>query len=232
LFFVSAYENPEHDDVEILRGAKAPLSAIYVFDLQTGTQTRLTGFGRNCSASWSPDGSRLAVSFGDSQNSGIYVVSPDGQHGTHLTESATIDTRPVWSPDGRMIAYVAVAIGTDTQDAGVYVIGVNGAGKKRVTDQSAHEVSWSKNGRMLLLQSAGGIDLINLDGTRQIPLAAGLERPLDAVFTPDGQGVMFRSSEGGSWNLYLVDLNGENRRKITGQLSASLFCLSPLLSRP
>jgi Tol biopolymer transport system component len=54
---------------------------------------------------------------------------------------------------------------------------------------------------------------------------------MDPVFTPDGQKVMFRSNHEGDWHLYTVGLDGANLKRVIGQLSASQFCLSPLLSK-
>jgi len=231
LFFISAYENPERDEPAVQSGKKPLLASIYVLDVQTGRQTRLTGFGLSCSASWAPDGTRLAVSFASSVNSGIYEVSPDGQRGLHLSESTTTDVRPVWSPDGKMIAYVAaVKSGGDAKDTGVYTVNADGTSKRRVTDRAAYEVAWSPDGKLLLLQANGSVDLVDSHGQNRVHLSAPGDNPLDAAFTPDGRGVIFRSNQDGDWHLYFVDLKGQNRKRITGQLTASLFCLSPLLS--
>jgi TolB protein len=231
LFFISAYENPEREEPAVQSGKKPLQAAIYAYDLRSRTQTRLTGFGLGCSASWSPDGSRLAVSFSSAESSGIYEVSPDGQRGLHLSESATTDVRPVWSPDGKMIAYVAAPkSGGDAGGVGVYLVHADGTNKRRVTDLAAYEVSWSPDGKRLLLQSNGGIELFDLDGRNRVRLTASGDNPLDAAFTPDGRGVIYRSNHEGDWQLYFVGLDGSGRKRITGQLTALLFCLSPVLS--
>ncbi len=230
LLFISAYEDPDHNDPAVLRGTKAPLSAIYALSLRTGEQKRLTSYGQNCSGTWSPDGKYLALSFGTQQSSDVYTVSLDGKHTRRLTDSQAsqaINTRPVWAPDGKAIAYLSY---TD-QTAGVYVTDALGSLKKRISDMPVSRVAWSADGRWLLLQSASGISLTDADGKKIISLAPRIGRPLEATFTPDGREVMFRSNHEGDWNLYAVDLSGAHVRRITGHLSASMFCLSPLLSR-
>ena len=228
IFFISAFENPEREDPAVLRGTKTPMAAIYVFSLETRQQRRVTGFGQGCSASWAPDGSRIAASFGSGDSSGIYVVTPDGRYGSRLTESTTLDLRPVWAPDGKRIAYIAVDTTGENSAAGVYVIGADGKERKRVSDKTAYQAAWSGDGKSLLIQSTAGLELIDADGTQIALLSPGIDRPLDAVFTPDGQGVMFRSNHETDWHIYFVDLNGTNLRRLTGQLTASQFCLSPL----
>ncbi len=230
LLYISAYEDPDHDDPAVLAGTKAPMSAIYLLDLQTGKHRRLTSFGQNCSGAWSPDGNYLALSFGTEQKSDIYTVSLDGKHTWRLTDSQMINTRPMWSPNGKAIVFVSIApLGAEGEAAGVYLVDPAGTNKRRISNAPAFRASWSPDAKLLLLQSATGLALINVEGNKPMDLMPpGISRPLDAVFTPDGQEVMFRSNHEGDWNLYAVSLKGAGLRRITGNLTVSTFCLSPL----
>jgi len=231
LFFISAHESPDRQSQEVLSGIKNPLAAVYILDLQTGEKTKLAGSGRNCSASWSPDGTRLAVSYGDPDNGGIYIMTADGRNSARLTDASTIDCRPKWSPDGKSLAYVAYSkTDADAVDAGVYVVAADGSSKKRVDEEAVYYVRWSLDGSKLLLQSASSVRLIDLNGKKQVLLSAGLQRAVNAIFTPDGKNVMFCSNDSGAWNIYSIDLEGQKRKTITGRTNSSNFCLSPLLT--
>jgi Tol biopolymer transport system component len=98
-----------------------------------------------------------------------------------------------------------------------------------VVDFACYDTSWSHDGKRLMLQSAAGIYLVDQAGGKPVKLAIGTDRPLDAVFTPDAREIMFRSNDEGEWHLYVFGLNGARRKRITGQLSAASFCLSPRL---
>jgi Tol biopolymer transport system component len=227
LIVVSAYEDPTHNDPDVLKGKRTPLSAVYLVDLQTGENRRVTGFGQNCYGSWSPDVKRLALTFGE-QNSDLYVATLDG-HTRQLTESKAVNIKPVWSPDGKKIAYLSIASSADGGAMGAWIIGADGSGNRRLGDVNAFDVSWSSNGECLLLQSPGEAQLFYPDGNRIVSLTNGVIQPRDSVFTPDGKSVIFRSNHEGDWYLYAVDLKGSRPKRITGNLSASTFCLSPLI---
>jgi Tol biopolymer transport system component len=232
LYFISAYESPDRNSPEVLNGTSLPLAFVYVLDMQTGVRIRLPGSGRNCSASWSPDGTRLAVGFGNGENCGIYLISPDGGQSDRLTDGSTIDFRPAWSPDGKTLAYVAYPkTDADAGNSGVFVIAADGTGKRRVDEETVSYVMWSKDGSLLLLQSADTARLIDPNGRKQVLLSAGagLRRIVNSIFTPDGKRVMFCSNDSGAWNIYSIGLDGRNRKTITGRTNSSNFCLSPLL---
>ena len=161
-------------------------------------------------------------------------MSPDGGQSERLTDGATIDFRPAWSPDGRTIAYIAhPKTDADDRDSGVFVIAADGTGKRRVDEETVSYVMWSLDGSMLLLQSAYTARLIDPNGRKQMPFSAGagLRRIVNAIFTPNGRKVMFCSNDSGAWNIYSIGLDGQNRKTITGRTNSSNFCLSPLLTR-
>ncbi len=89
---------------------------LYVFDLATEQLTQITsGEWDEGSPSWSPDGSKIAFSSNRTEdpdansNSDIWVVSANNtdKGGTlvRITDYEGGDGNPVWSPDGRFIAY-------------------------------------------------------------------------------------------------------------------------------
>jgi Tol biopolymer transport system component len=230
LFFVSAYENPVRFDPEITSKPKSVECAGYVLDLDSGEQQRLTAFGFNMWASWSPDGSRLALSLGDGPDSDIYVMKNlDAAHTRRLTQGQSVDIRPTWSPVGNTIAFVAMpAAGTGKgNEAGVFLIDADTAQKRKLTDLESYGMSWSPDGKHLLLQTVGAIYL-STNGAAPVKLPAPTDSVLDAVFTPDGKRVMFRSNYEGDWNLYTIDLGDRKCRRVTEQLTAYSFALSPV----
>jgi Tol biopolymer transport system component len=228
LLYVSAYEDPQRNDTGVQNRKKQPMSAIYILNMRTGGQRRLSSFGQNCSGDWSPDGAHLALSFGNEQNSDIYVIRLDSERQRRLTDSQNINISPVWSPDGKAIAYVALTSPGVMDNYGIYVVNADGSGKRKVSEIGGYEVSWSPDGKWLLIATAADLYLASANGAISVNLTHGIGRPLDAAFTPDGKEVAFRSNHEGEWHLYAVGLDGKKLRSITGALIASTFCFSPL----
>jgi len=86
-------------------------------------------------ASWSPDGKKIVFASsktGENKNH-IYICNADGAGIRQITDSPYIERKPVFSPDGTQIAYVAYPRGIFMRGSEIYVVNVDGTNKRRVT---------------------------------------------------------------------------------------------------
>ena len=80
----------------------------------------------------SPDGKEIAFAFmGD-----IYITSVKGGFARPLTTSSSFESSPVWSNDGRKIAFLSDRYGNHD----VFIIPVSGGEAKRLTHHSANDI--------------------------------------------------------------------------------------------
>jgi Tol biopolymer transport system component len=174
------------DGSRIAYAAGAPASRIVVANRNGRTLTSIST-GRNFASgpTWSPNSGRLAYAEqleidrpSQPGSNRVFVVNADGSGRRLLVASAA---EPAWSPDGSRIAYIAYA--SPLADTGqVAVIGLDGAGARRVTSGGAPETGpvWSPNGRVIAfvrrVGSSTTVVAIRPDGTGErtlIPTRSG-----------------------------------------------------------
>jgi tricorn protease len=82
-----------------------------------------------------PDGGTIAFSF----RGHLFTVPTGGGLATPLTAGTAHDTAPVWSPDGKFIAFASDRYG----HYDVYLISAQGGSVRRLTTYSADAIPWS-----------------------------------------------------------------------------------------
>jgi serine/threonine protein kinase/sugar lactone lactonase YvrE len=170
----------------------------------------------------SPDGAWMVVSSTRAGQSQIYLSQADGSGARALTGLAggTVGS-PVWSPDGKMIAFDARVEGNPD----VWVVAAAGGTPRRLTDHPAEDVlpCWSPDGRYVFFSSrrAGEPRLW------RVPAAGGAAEPWSkgearaAKLSRDGkylyylklgqQGGLWRMpAEGGEEQPVLAEINHRN----------------------
>jgi Tol biopolymer transport system component len=156
--------------------------------------------------------------FGDYE---IMVMKPDGSRVTNLTQNWADDVAPVWSPDGRHIAFVSLR---DTAagkwglgDGSIYVIEFDpetGTGGRvwRVTGKGSSEgwPTWSPDGQRIAFQSnrSGNWDIwiANADGSGLVQLTHHAADDRYAAWSPDGTQMAFTSNRNGNEEVWVLPI--------------------------
>ncbi len=136
-------------------------------------------FGGLEQLSWSPDSRYIAYScrklkgkdYAFSTNTDIYLYEPAGGKCENLTEGMLgYDTDPVWSPDGRYIAWISMErAGFEADRQRLFIIDLNTREKKELSVNFAYNVSspvWAEDGGIWfcsLVNALQGIFHVDLD---------------------------------------------------------------------
>jgi TolB protein len=195
------------------------------------------GNGRKASSGWSPDGRKLAflatAEFADGGCGqfcfNLYVVNSDGSGLRNLTSKLAAGGQgpgggkasdSVWSPDGRMIAFVRL----NTRH-GVYVVNADGSGVRNLTPKPRGAVyaapAWSPDGRNIAFarerDGNSEIYLMNADGSGQRNLTLDPAYDGDPAWSPDGKKLTFVSNRDGRFEVYVMKADGSGQRRLTSQ---------------
>jgi Tol biopolymer transport system component len=162
-----------------------------------------------------PLGTRVAVQ-GEGENTveDIWTIDLERGLASRLTARQGSNQRPVWSPDGRRIAFMSNRAGAYD----LYARNANGTGDDELLVKSPHTklpVCWSADGKLLVYTESGDGDtrrntwVLPMDGDRKpIPfLNAGFSVD-EAKLSPvtDGRGrqwMAYLSNETGSQEVYI-----------------------------
>jgi Tol biopolymer transport system component/DNA-binding winged helix-turn-helix (wHTH) protein len=140
-----------------------------------------------------------------------------------LTNNSAIDSRPVWSTDGRSIVFTSNRDGKYE----IYVMDADGSNVKRLTNNLADDVNpmWSPDGKRIVFDSERDgnreIYVMDADGGNQIRLTRNNATDTTAAFSPDGNIIAFASNRdtGPPYNpynldIYLMTADGSNVKRI------------------
>ena len=194
----------------------------------------VTSVGEKYGPSLSPDGKQLAYAWngGSGSHFSIYVKLIGTEDSLRLTKQEGIDFNPVWSPDGRYIAFCRIQKG----QTGIYVVSAFGGAERKLRDTHWEErefyeifwyfgrLSWSPDGKMLAFsdrltsKDPTSIFLLSLDTLAVHKLTSpGLPGDYNPAFSPDGRMLAFDRGSQGITSIYLMSAEGgEERQLISG----------------
>ena len=166
----------------------------------------------------SPDGRSLAVTIEDPRSNNLDIWLRDLERGvtSRFTFDPARDTGPVWSPDGKTIAFTSNRGG----GAGdLYLKSATGSGQEDLllkTGEMMLAQDWSRDGRWIAFSRLGaktGWDVwaLAMDGPdrgKATPVVQGPFVEFRPSFSPDGRWIVYESNESGRFEVYVRPFPG------------------------
>ena len=171
----------------------------------------------------SPDGRRLAISLLRGEDWDVWVYDIERDVATRISFGPGYDADPVWSPDGRWIAF---ASDRDDQN-GMYRKRSDGTGESETLIEPGRydfpaPISWSPDGQRIAFVSPPDADsrqsdilFLTLETGEIEPYLTTPFRESDPFFSPDGRWLAYTSTESDRMEVYVRSLDGAGRWQIT-----------------
>jgi TolB protein len=135
--------------------------------------------------------------------------------------------QPVWSPDGRQIAYVQLwSPLSKRQGIALHAVSTGGGRSRQITPYklaAGDHPDWSPDGRWLIFRtdadqedSPSELSLVHPDGSGLRHFDTPGDTVLSASFSPDGDWVVYSApGRGGAFDLYVMRSDGTGNRPLT-----------------
>jgi TolB protein len=195
--------------------SKKPI--VYVHHLSENKRQVIASFkGSNSAPAWSPDGRTIAVVLSVEGGSQIYLISSDGSGPRRrISNSASIDTEPRFSSDGKWLYFTSDRGGSPQ----IYRMAATGGEAQRVTFRGSYNVSPrpSPDGRVLayVTRDAGKFQVALLDlSNQQVQVITDSDRDESPSFAPNGRMILLATVRGGRGVLSAVSSDGRIRQNL------------------
>ena len=191
----------------------------------------LNGLPRESDAAFSPDGNQVAFVWAGEKGgyAHIYVSqigATDSPRQITSSGEGTFEFAPVWSPDGRYLAFFR--FNDKDKDLAVYVTAALGGSERRLytvkSQRKVDALDWSVDGKYLAFSDSASpseascIFLLSLDTLVVHPVTsppAGTLGDTTPAFSPDGKSLAFVRDTLDVREIYLLSLSGGAPQQIT-----------------
>jgi Tol biopolymer transport system component/DNA-binding SARP family transcriptional activator len=196
-----------------------------------GPVTRIATLDQPHSFAWSPDGARLAFvvgnaafvyapnAIGNIAPSSIWVLPAAGGKPEQVTDAASLNTCPRWTPDGKSLLFISDRDGSRD----IYRVEVGQRGRpspapvRLTTGLELHGIDLSRDGKVLVY--AAFSDYANIwslpipqgdavSSATAEPLTTGHQSIEGMAVSSDGRWLAFDSDRGGHQAIYRIPLSG------------------------
>ncbi len=140
-----------------------------------------------------------------------------------LTSTSSTNVRPVWSPDGKRIAYQSNRDGSYH----IYVMDIDGGNTKQISsgsDLDDRHPAWSPDGSAIAVDSGDSthreIFIIDVSSQRRTQVTKSNAIASFPNFSPDGKRIAYYVYDAGTMDVWMSAREGSGTARVTTQLAS------------
>jgi len=205
--------SPDGEELLFLRN-KSGFNDMYLYNVATEEERRITARLRARDPSFSPDGGRIVFVRNEDGTSNLCMIDPDGKGLSYLTNynDGTQMYAPRWSPNGEWILF-SIFKGIDRDIAMIRA------------DSPPRAKSWGIRDRSRVADSLSvfpdSLAFPHADTSGFTPLLASVNDERDPFWLPDGSGFVFASDVGGVFNIHRYRLESGTVDRLTNVIGGA-----------
>jgi len=154
-------------------------------------------------------------------NKEIYLIDFDGENLRPVTQNKSINILPRWTLDGKRLLYTSYM----KRNPDLYAIDLESGKNYRISYRNGLNAcpTWfrdSEGEKMILMlkrDNRSHLFLTKVGETSAIPITSGSASYASPSWSPDGRQIAFVSDQTGSPQVYVMDINGKNIRRLSYQ---------------
>lgn len=203
-----------------VRGEGYQQDDVVLYDWQTGDLIPIAASdGQDSHATWSPDGTHLALQTTRDGNWEIYTVDVTTGDAQNLTQHPANDMYPNWSPDGQVVHY-----STRSGEDALWLSNPSDSSALDLTSNDGcapdYHPNISPTGAWLAYRAdcAGSGDIHRRDlatGERINLTTDSSATDRYPAWSPSGEQILFVSGRDGNEEIYVMEADGSNVRNLT-----------------
>lgn len=171
--------------------------------------------------SWSADRKSIVFAQQSGETSSLHVVDADGKNDRVILSQRGPLGAPVFSPEGKQIAYHSWKPGANAWS--LYLIDIDGKNSRLLGDDITHTQTypcWSPDGKHIAFHTEldndnWDIGIVGTDSNKMQLLTHGTEKDWLPAYSPDGSKIAYWSTSTGKWELYVMNVDGGSRQQVT-----------------
>ena len=191
-----------------------------VIDWETREDTLLLAGWMQPDYSWSPDGRWIAYSRPDGEfNNDVWIIPAAGGEAVNITRHPDEDSSPVWSADGRKLAFVSKRLGDGGDNYDIWFVFLRLEDHERTAEEWEDLEDAEEDGANGEEEEEEEELVVEIDfeeihlRLRRVTSMPGSET--DVAISPDGETFAFASDNSGEDELWTVKWDGSELQQLT-----------------